>query len=203
MVKKLNSIKVRGYLLEKDLTIFTPFQFKELFEVSNSAAQKFIHQHTKKDLFVKLRNGLYALKNEDISTFQVANKIYSPSYISLESALSYYNILPETTYGITSITAKPNREFIALNLSFTYSRIKKSCFCDYYLQTENNHSFLIAEPEKALVDYLYLVSLNKKALNQRLDISKLNKDKIKNWSDLFNSSKLENLISNICSPHHK
>lgn len=198
MVKKLNSIQVREKLINKALIIFTPLQFRELFEVSESASQKFIHQYTKKGLFIKLRNGLYTLKNENISVFQVANKIYSPSYISLESALSYYNILPETTYGITSVTAKPNREFIALNLSFTYSRIKKSCFRDYYLQTENDHSFLIAEPEKALVDYLYLVSLNKKTLNQRLDISGLDKAKIKNQSDSFHSSKLENLISDIC-----
>jgi predicted transcriptional regulator of viral defense system len=198
MVKKLNSIQVREKLINKDLIIFTPLQFRELFEVSGSASQKFIHQYTKKGLFIKLRNGLYALKNENISVFQVANKLYSPSYISLEAALSYYNILPEAAYGITSVTAKPNREFVALNLSFTYSRIKRSCFRGYYLQTENDHSFLIAEPEKALADYLYLVSLNKKALNQRLDTSKLNKDKIKNWSDLFHSSKLENLISDIC-----
>lgn len=198
MVKKLNSIQTRQQLLNKGLVIFTPLQFKEFFGVSGSAAQKFIHQHTRKGLFIKLRNGLYALGNEDISVFQVANKIYSPSYISLETALSYHNILPEIVYEITSVTAKPNREFKALDLSFTYSRIKRSCFCGYYLQQDNDHSFLIAEPEKALADHLYLVSLNKRSLNQRLDTSKLNKKKMKKWGELFNSPKLKELISDLC-----
>lgn len=198
MVKKLNYLRVKNTLEDKKLHIFTPREFKQLFEVSESATQKFLHQYHKKGEFIKLRNGLYALKDKELSVFQVANKIYFPSYISLEAALSYYHILPETVYEITSITTKPNREFEAINLSFTYSRIKKSCFGGYLLQKENSHSFLIAEPEKALADYLYLVSLNKKSLNQRLDVNQVNQTKLKEWGEIFNSSQLTKLISELC-----
>lgn len=203
MVKKLNPIQAREILLNKGMVIFTPLQFRELFNVSKTAAQKFIHQHTQKGLFTKLRNGLYSLKDQNIPAFHIANKIYSPSYISLESALSYYNILPETVYEITSVTAKPNREFKTLDLSFTYSRIKKSVFCGYRLHKHDEHSFLMAKPEKALADYLYLVSLNKRPLNQRLDTSKINKTEMKKWINLFNSSKLEKLTFDICLHPHK
>lgn len=203
MVKKLNLIQTKQKLIDKGLNIFTPLQFKELFGVSESSAQKFIHNYTKKGLFIKLRNGLYTFKDEEISVFQVANKIYSPSYISLETALSYYSIIPENVYSVTSVTSKPTREFNALDLSFTYSGIKRSCFCGYYLRQDDNSSFLIAEPEKALADYLYFVSLNKKNLNQRLDTAKINKRKLKEWGNLFNSPKLNTLISDICSPSRK
>jgi len=56
---------------------------------------------------------------------------------------------------------------------------------------------LIAEPEKAVCDYLYFVSLGKRVLNERMSLTKLNKDKIKYYSKFFDDTRLNNLINKI------
>ena len=65
--------------------------------------------------------------NEDI-LFLIANKSYYPSYISLETAFSYYNIIPEIVYNITSITSKKTIEFNFQNSTFTYNKINSHLF---------------------------------------------------------------------------
>ena len=199
MVKKLNPIQVREKLVEKDLLFFSPRDFQALFNVSKSATQKFIHQYTKKGLFLKVRNGLYVLKDRIPPYFLLANKTYEPSYISLETALSYYGLIPETVYSVTSITTKPTREFDVLGVSFDYFKIKSSVFCGYRLQRiqDSNYSFLIAEPEKALADYLYFTALDKRSLNERLDVSSLDADRVRGWADMFDQTRMNSLISDL------
>ncbi|MCJ7715734.1 MAG: hypothetical protein MUO54_04345, partial [Anaerolineales bacterium] len=60
-----------------------------------------------KKYIIKLRNGWYCLPDfleENFSTWIIANLVHEPSYISLESALSYYNVIPEGVYMTTSVT---------------------------------------------------------------------------------------------------
>lgn len=197
MVKKLNPILVQNMLAEKKMEFFTPREFQLVFNVSAHAAHKFLHQHTQKGFFVKLRNGLYVLKSKIPSSWEIANRLYQPSYISLESALSFYGVIPEVVYSATSITTRPTRQFIALGQEFSYTRLKKSAYAGYSLSKSGRDRFLIAEPEKALADYLYFVSLGKKILNDRLYLKKLDKNKIQRWTQLFKRPKISYLIDQI------
>lgn len=197
MVKKLNPIIVQDKLLEKQMTTFTPLEFKRLFDVSDAASQKFIHQYVRKNFFIKLRNGLYCLKSKQPNVYALANRLYQPSYLSLETALSFYGIIPEVVYSLTSITTRTSREFIALGQSFTYTRLKPEVFQGYFLKTDGFGKFFIAEAEKALVDYLYLVSLGLRGENDRLNIRSLKKRRIKFWAKNFNNHKLDQLISKL------
>lgn len=63
--------------------------------------------------------------------YLLANILYQPSYISLEFALSYYSLIPESVYLITSVTTKPTREFAVGKLFFSYQTIKKQAFVGY------------------------------------------------------------------------
>ncbi|TSC79271.1 MAG: hypothetical protein G01um101429_506 [Parcubacteria group bacterium Gr01-1014_29] len=197
MIKKLNLILVQKTLIEKGFSVFTPQEFIRLFDVSPYAAQKFIHTYTEKNFFTKLRNGLYALEGKRPPVFFIANKLYRPSYISLETALSHYSIIPEVVYSITSVTPKPTQEFSALDKSYTYTRIKQSAFQGYTAKKESDHTYLIAEPEKALADYLYLVSLGKKSWNDRFYTKDISKEKIHAYGTLFQRKNLQELIDRL------
>jgi hypothetical protein len=87
----------------------------------------------------------------------VSNQIFEPSYISLQSALSYYGFIPEAVFQVTSITTRLTRTFDAPEMRFIYRNMKKSLYFGYTLIpfTEKHH-IRLAEPEKALLDLLYL-----------------------------------------------
>ena len=131
-------------------------------------------------LIERLVKGKYILSNSNISDFEKAGVILSPSYISLESALTFYGILPQFTYSITSVTTQKTRKYEIGGKEYEYAKIKKSLFSDY-IKKDN---FLIATPEKALIDLIYLAS---KKL-RKIDLSDLDMSII-NW-DLFNKLKM-------------
>jgi predicted transcriptional regulator of viral defense system len=107
----------------------------------------------------RLKRDLYAcvepVLESDIPDFYIANKLYVPSYISLETALSLYNIIPEIAAQVTSVTTKPGREFKNRHGVFIYRSCKKRAFPGYRIASFEGYKVLIADMEKALVDFLY------------------------------------------------
>jgi len=195
--KKLTSFKVEEELLRRNILIFSPLEFRQIFKVTKEAAAFFINYNLKKGFFIKLRKGLYSMKHHPPSELEIANRVYQPSYVSLEYAMMYYHIIPDTVYSVTSVTTKTTREFIINNVSYTYSRIKKSSFTGYIKKYLNGNIVLIAEPEKAFIDYLYFVDLGKKVIYDRLNIHNLTKEKMLNYAKLFKRNSLIKLLNNI------
>ncbi len=87
-----------------------------------------------------------------------ANRIFEPSYISLESALDFYGFIPESAFQITSITTRRTQNFQSEHRNFSYRNMKPSHFFGYTLLSWENHQIKIVEPEKALLDFIYLNS---------------------------------------------
>lgn len=196
-MKKLSLIKVQKELTDKHMLVFSPLEFMRTFEVTKSAANFFINYHLKTGLFTKLKNGLYALKTHLPSELEIANRLYSPSCVSLEYAMMFYNIIPDTVYSVTSVNTKSSREFTIDNVRYTYSKIKKNAFRGYLRKPVNNNIVLIADPEKSFVDYLYFVDLGKKVIYDRIDVSKLSKDKLIKYAELFKRKSLNKLVKKI------
>lgn len=196
MERKLKPIEIQQALQEKGIYLFSPGEFRRLFSVSLRAAQEFIKDH-RKDVFVKLRNGLYALRADFPKEGAIANRLYMPSYLSFEYALSRYGIIPETVYTITSATTKITREFNVANKLYTYSQIKKEGFRGYQSQKTDGGSVFIAEPEKALADYLYFVDLKLKTLNERLNLKKIKKNTVIRYASYFKRKSLLRLIKGV------
>lgn len=114
----------------------------------------------KKGYLAKIRQDWYAfcelLGEPDMARF-IAGKIYSPSYISLHAALSIYGIIPEAVTQITCVTSKRTASYNNAFGRFHYQTIKPEMFFGYKQEPVNRGgSYLIAEPEKAIVDLLYL-----------------------------------------------
>ena len=196
MERKLKPILVERVLREKGIRIFSPEEFRRLLEVTLRATQEFIKDHHH-DLFIKLRNGLYALRSNPPYELEIANRIYGPSYISLEYALAYYRLIPETVYTVTSATAKITRQFTVQGKTYEYSRIKKRAYTGYKLIKEGQVKILMAVPEKALVDYCYFIDLKLKSLNERLRVSKVNAKEVLRYVRLFNRESLARLVRDI------
>jgi len=188
---------VQEELLKKKLFIFTPRGFERVFNLPKYKAKYFLERQSEEGLFLRLKKGLYALKNNPLSEEELANRLYQPSYISFEYALASYSMLPEMPYMITSATPKPTRIFSINNKTFSYSTIKKEAYTGYKLIKRGSASFFIAEPEKALVDFLYFVVLKKKPHNDRLKISSLQKGKIMQYAKLYQKEMLIRLIKDL------
>jgi len=197
MALKLKRIEVEEKLKDLGLEVFTPQEFKGVFNVSLKRAANFISSNLRSGLFVKLRNNFYTIKDSHPDYFFIANKLYQPSYISLETALSYHKIIPEVVYGNTSITTKTSREFETPIGNFTYRHIKTEAFTGYELREVDRYKVLIAEPEKALADYLYFVDLKKISLNDRLKLRNIDRSKLIEYAKLFKRPGMLKLINQI------
>lgn len=114
----------------------------------------------RRGLLVKLRNKYYAFPEyrqvPDFSRY-VANRIYSPSYISLHSALSFYGMIPEEVVQLTSVTTLKTARFENDFGVFHYQNVKTPLYFGYEIKTmQSGRGLLFATPEKALLDLLYL-----------------------------------------------
>jgi predicted transcriptional regulator of viral defense system len=194
MAKLVNWQGFEAKLKEKQILLFSPLDITRLFGVSGTAASFLVHRYTKRGYIVRAKRGLYCFADALPPEYYLANKLYEPSYISLESALSYHRVIPETVYKITSVTPKSTRSFETLGRVFTYRTIKQRAFAGYALEKRGGFGFLIAEPEKAFVDTLYLRMLAGKKPLQRFDKEKVNKAKAVHYAGLFGNVKLISIV---------
>ena len=197
MTNKLNWALTSEKLQNKKISLFTPSGFFSILNISENAGKSLLSTYTQKGFFIKIKNGFYIIKNSKISDFEIANKIYKPSYVSFETALSYHNILPEIVYSVTSATSKASRDYIILNKSFTYHRIKKELFFGYNAININGQTIWMADKEKALLDYIYFVILKKKSDNDRLNTKDISIVKIKKYLKRYNNPLLEEKIKKL------
>jgi predicted transcriptional regulator of viral defense system len=190
----LKPIRVRSELVKRNLLLFAPRDFARLFRATATQTKYFLEEYTKAGLFLRLKRGLYALQDTQPSEEEIANQLYRPSYVSFEYALALHRILPEMIYVVTSATTKPTRIFTAAGRTYSYSTIKREAFTGYRPQQREGRTVLIAEPEKALADYLYFVTLGKRPHNDRLDLTALNAQKLQAYAELFERPQLEELV---------
>ena len=170
----------------KDLIIFS---VKDIEKIDKSIyPPRFVEWQTK-GYIKKIIRGYYILADLDINElilFTIANKIYKPSYVSFEMALSYYRLIPESIYGITSATTRHTYKFNTDFAPFIYTRIKPKLMFGYKLVEYNNQIYKIAEIEKALIDFFYIkpgikkdgdfeeLRIDKQSLLEQVNFGKLN-----------------------------
>ena len=198
--KNLSALSVRKELLSRKVSIFTPQEFQRIFRSSHPQTKYFLETYAKQGMFTRLKPGLYVFDDRMPSGEEIANALYQPSYISFEYALARYGIIPEIVYALTSATTKPTRAFAVADIGFEYFKIKRQAFIGYGLAQDGRdrtRSVLMAEPEKAVADYLYFVSLGKRALNDRMTIKGLNRKKITRYAKLFGRPGLMQLVQKL------
>jgi len=183
-------IEILGKFQEKKIKYFSLQDFQQITDLSYDAARAILQRYKKKNLVLNPKKGYYFFKDYSPSVYELANKLYSPSYISMETVLSKNGVIPETIYPIISITPKPTRNFICQKREYHYHKIKQKAFIGYY----KKENYLIAEIEKAIADYLYFVALGQKKINSRINLKRINKKKLIRYGKTFKSKKLLELI---------
>ena len=180
---------------KKNIKIFSLLDVQRFLGRSKIAITFLIHRLKKQGYIESIKRGMYKLSDEQVPDLYLANKLYEPSYISLEFALSYHRVIPETVYEITSVTPKATRRFETLGKIYSYRRITKTAFTGYAIQKQKGFSFAIADAEKAFVDALYY-----RLLSGSKPISRFNKDKIDpkkalKYAMLFRNPKLVSIVT--------
>lgn len=144
---------------EKALSPFGIFRLLDILKIYPAFDSRRLHEWQKKGYITKLIKGHYifnSIEINEIGLFQIANVLTRPSYISLESALSYYHFIPEQSFSITSVTTLKTNHYETPKGSFLYQSVKPSLFFGYQVIPSNKRAILLAEPEKAVLDFLYL-----------------------------------------------
>lgn len=178
-------IEIQKRLRELRLVVFTTAEFKRATGLSGTGARKFLLRYTPRGIFWQLKRGFYACREPQVPPWLIANKLYAPSYISLDTALSHYGVIPETIYSITSVTTRMTREIEACQMLFSYQTIKLKAYGGYRPLAVEGQTVLVAELEKALADFLYFVHLGKRNLNDRIAWRKVNKVRLIHYLKLF------------------
>jgi len=185
-------------LKKNKLIVFSLRDIENLFPEENLKTLKNnLSRWVKMDYLQRLRKNLYEFiepgSESSISDLYVGNKLYIPSYISLETALSIYSLIPDIAAQVTSLTTLPTREFKNRHGLFFYRSCQKKAFTGYKLMQFEGVKILIADKEKALVDFIYFSLRQKEPLNfdeervERGFIKKLNWSKALRYARLFNN----------------
>lgn len=147
------------YIEFKDaLKEFTLFSVKDIRKIEPGFDKRRLSEWSDKNYIRKIIRGYYIFSDlalDENVLFEIANKIYSPSYVSLQVALSRYHLIPESVYEITSVTTRTTQLFKTPTASFSYRSIKPHLFFGYELVDYNQKTYKLAEVEKAILDYLY------------------------------------------------
>ena len=123
-----------------------------------------ISRWNKAGKIIQLKRGVYLLAEpyRKIEVYEpyIAAILKNPSYISMEKALEYHNLIPEAVTVYTSVTTKRQGKFVSKAGIFDYRHIKEPLFWGYTSVTVNKQTAFIASCEKAILDFFYVKKLD-------------------------------------------
>jgi predicted transcriptional regulator of viral defense system len=167
---------------------FTVFSLGDIRQADPLFHRRRLNEWQDKGYLKKIIKGYYIFDDFPIDErvlFEIANRIYSPSYVSFEMALAYYGMIPESIYGVTSASTRKTMHFKTALGEFSYRTITPKLYFGFDYLPVSEKFFKIASPEKALLDYMYLhdelnnvddfaqMRLNREVYIKKVDCKKL------------------------------
>lgn len=191
----LSTIDIINLLQSRQTSLYTLEDFSKLFAIKNSQSlYKKIARLEEKNIIQTLTKGKYKFLFRPANDFLTANFLYQPSYISLESALSFYGIITGFPYQITSITIKKPKSISVNDQEYKYSQFTSRLFWGY----EKKEDFLIAEPEKCLLDYIYMGTKGLRSLSfDEMDLTIVNPKKLVSYAKQFDNKQIITIVQNL------
>ena len=190
---------------KKALAPFLVFSLGEIRKLEGGFDLRRLNEWCAKGYLIKLRRGHYAFADQEWNEqklFGASNALYAPSYVSCESALSYYGLIPEMTYATTAVTSSKTAQFDTPLGRFWYRSLKASLLFGYSLLTVDSRVAKLAYPEKALLDYFYLnpkISHQEDFASLRIDRQsvheQINVERLQSYCAAFNNHALEKRVA--------
>ncbi|MEX0895600.1 MAG: hypothetical protein WDZ94_01515 [Patescibacteria group bacterium] len=176
------------------------FSLQDIFLIDPDFRQATLYDWEKANRVIKLKNNRYVFadfKPSGLDFYLLSNRLYQPSYVSIESALNHYGIIPEAVINTTAISTSKTQVFTTPVGTFWYQSIRPECFFGYDLLEYKKHGIQLAYLEKAVLDYLYLHSeiqalsdLESLRWNKEVLAEQLDKRKLHIFAEAFGSSVL-------------
>lgn len=189
-LSNIDSLVPGKIFTDEDLKIILPETTDE--KIHNSLSYHFKQGHLK-----KFKRGVYSLveprNKNSISKFYLANFLYDPSFISFESALSHYGLIPEAVYETTSACFQEKKKMFKTTegiFSFSHSPVTPF-FLD--VVKDEQQSYLVASPLRALFDTIYSNRKVYKSLGDLEDDLRIDLDELKNYLVSYEASEILNL----------
>ncbi|MEI7621267.1 MAG: hypothetical protein WCJ51_01910 [Candidatus Moraniibacteriota bacterium] len=191
--------------LKQQLKDFLVFSLADIKKVDPAFYRRRLNEWQDKGYIKKVIKEYYIFSDLEIGEpvlFVVANRIFDPSYVSLEMALSYYGLIPESVYEITSVSSRKTYTFDSQLAKFNYRKMKPELMFGYQLIMYQGHSFKMAEIEKAILDFFYFNSkLKTEGQFEELRINRdafqeqVNLEKLRQYLAQFKNKELESRIN--------
>ena len=182
-MKTLTLSGIIKQLALKTIPFFSLNELGGILAINNrQTLYKRIQRLIKNKIFHQLIKGKYYFTLKEVNDFTLANFLYQPSYISLQSALSFHGLMTGFPYQITSITAKKPKQLQIGEKDFNYSKIAAGLFWGW----ENQENFLMVKGEKVVLDYVYFAAEGLVNLDwEEIDLTGLDKKILLQWAKLY------------------
>jgi len=172
----------------------TDTELSGLLEGSEASRYNQLKRVLAKGELLHIRRGVYQLakryQRKPLNSYELAQKIYCPSYVSFESALSYHGLIPEAVYSVSSASLKRSRVFKTPVGVYSYTQIPHRVFYVGVDRIEKNGEiYLMASPIKALADYVFYKRPELKDVESFLESLRIERSEIK-----FAKEEVEDLI---------
>jgi len=167
---------------------FTDIELMRILPKSANSRYALVKRAIASNDIIHIRRGLYGLSKKHqksgMNLFELAQAICGPSYVSLESALSYHGWIPESVPTITSVCLNRSKEFSTPMGVFSYSRLPKFNYIGVERISSGKTLFLMAEPSRALIDMVAIYRKDWRGIDplasslriEQGDLKKLNKE---------------------------
>lgn len=191
-MKGLALYEIRDNALDSGRAVFSMQQLSNLVGKSKAACTVYASRLVQKGMAVRVLKGKISFEKDE---FIIATQLIEPSYISLNSALLFHGIITQVQKDVECVTAKNSLRFKKLGI--IYHKIPSQLFFGFKKHAKGRSYVMIAEPEKALLDGLYLNIFSKKDLTELVE--KIDLQKLKEFIKQFKGrgkKKLERMIAN-------
>ncbi len=191
-MKELSLYGIRDRALESGRGVFSVQELANLIGKPKRIATVYASRLAKKGLAWKLLKGKLCFERDD---FIVATQLVEPSYVSLGSALLFHGIVQQVPKNVECVTTKNSLRLKGLGL--VYHKIPSQLFFGFRKHLKGRSYVMVAEPEKAVLDALYLNVFSENDLRELR--GKIGAEKLRSVAKKFSgrgSKKLWRLVAN-------
>lgn len=195
--------------LKSLLKDYPVFSVNDISKIEPGFHRQRLVEWQNKGYIKKIVDKFYIFSDTEVNDellYLISNRIYQPSYISLETALRYYSLIPESVYTVTAVSSKRTYLFNSVVANFQYRKIKPGLIFGYKAVKYKNYTYKIAEIEKTVLDYFYLSpQVNTKGhfeemrFNSSEFLENYDNEKLMKYLDMYSNKSLSKRINNFIS----